>query len=50
MIPLSRCRIFESENVRMISFFWEKEFNLWSEVQKIKLQKIVGNLLDKLRK
>ena len=32
------------------SFLYEKQLNLGSEMEKIKLQKIVRNLLDKLRK
>ena len=41
--------ILESESFRL-PFFYEKYNNLWSEMWKIKLQKIVGNLLDKPRK
>ena len=37
-------QIYESENFRF-PFFYEKKPNLGSEMQKIKLQKIVGNLL-----
>ena len=40
--------IFKSENVRF-PFFYERKPNLGSEMWKIKLQKIVRNLLDKLR-
>ena len=42
-------RILESENFRF-SFLYEKQLNLGSEMGKIKPQKTVGNLLDKLRK
>ena len=41
--------IFQSENFR-ISLYYEKKTNLESEMQKVNLQKIVGNLLVKLRK
>ena len=41
--------IFESENLRF-PFSYEKWSNLGCEVEKIKLHKIAGNLLDKLRK
>ena len=37
-------QIYESENFRF-PFFYEKKPNLGSEMQKIKLQKIAGNLL-----
>ena len=40
-------RIFDSEN---FCFLCEKLLNLGSETWKIKLQRIVGNLLDKLWK
>ena len=33
-----------------VSFFYERQHYLGSEMSKIKLQKIVGNLLDKFRK
>ena len=39
-------RIFESENFRFP--FCEKTLNPGSEMQKFKLQKMAGNLLDKL--
>ena len=42
-------RIFESENFKG-SFLYEKLPKVESEKRKIILQKIVGNLLDKLRK
>ena len=42
-------RIFDSENVRF-PFSTKNSLTLESEMGKIKLQKIVGNLLDKLRK
>ena len=41
--------IFESQNFRF-PFFYEKQPKLESEMWKIKLHKIVGNLLDKRRK
>ena len=38
-------------NPKFLGFlFYEKYHNLGSEMRKIKLQKIVGNLLDKFRK
>ena len=44
----SHQHIFESENFRF-SLLYEYH-NLGSEMWKFKLQKIIGNLLDKLRK
>ena len=40
--------IFESENFNF-PFFYEKKPNRGSEMLKIKLQKILGNLLNELR-
>ena len=45
----SLCHICESKNLRF-PFLYEKYHNLGSEMRKIKLEKIVGNLLDKRRK
>ena len=41
--------MFESKNLGY-PFFYKPKFNLGSEMWKIELQKIVGNLLDELRK
>ena len=47
LIPLSSIFL----NPKIFRFlFYEKYPNMGSEMWKIKLQKIVGNLLDKLRK
>ena len=45
----SLCHICESKNLRF-PFLYEKYHNLGSEMWKIKLEKIVGNLLDNRRK
>ena len=47
LIPL--CIAFSIPNISSF-FFYEKKLNLGSDMGKIKLQKIIGNLLDKLRK
>ena len=48
LIPL--CIAFSIPNISGFLFLRKKKLNLVSEMGRIKLQKIVGNLLDKLRK
>ena len=48
LIPL--CIAFSIPNISGFLFLRKKELNLGSEMGRIKLQKILGNLLDKLRK